>query len=253
MKKIIIPLFTSLLVATSSNLSAEEAGWSYSGETAPEHWANLSPENALCGSGKNQSPVNIDPTKTFNAQSVAGKEWGIKFNYGFLIADSIKNTGNMIQVEARGGNIKVDDIEFELKRLDFHIPSENKIGDQHFPLEIQFVHESKNQELATVSMMIVPGGQSRLLSKLLPELPQAGESNRLSANTTRSLEMQKKIGSYYRYNGSMTAPPCKEGVRWFVMKQTQTMSKEQYQQLKAAIPVDNNRPVQDLNARMIVE
>ncbi|KAG1651207.1 Carbonic anhydrase [Nymphon striatum] len=214
---------------------------------------SLSPDNALCNSGKNQSPVNIDPAKTFNAQSVRGKPWGIKFNYGLLIADSIKNTGNLVQVEARGGNIQVDGIEFELKHLDFHIPSENTLAGQHFPLEIQFFHESKNKEQATVSMMIVPGRQSRLLSKLLPELPEVGQENRLSANTIRSIEMEKKIGSYYRYNGSLTKPPCTEGVRWFVMKQNQTMSKEQYQQLKAAISVDNNRPVQALNARMIVE
>lgn len=248
MKKTIMPLFTSLLIAISANLSAEDSKWSYSGDTGPEHWASLSPDNTLCGAGKNQSPVNIDPAKSYNAQTK-----GIKFNYGLLIADSIKNTGNLIQVNARGGNIKVDDVEFELKHMDFHIPSENKIADQHFPLEIQFVHESKNKELATVSMMIVPGRQSRILSKLLPEMPEAGKSKRLSANTLRSIEMEKKIGSYYRYNGSLTKPPCTEGVRWFVMKQNQTMSKEQYEQIKAVIKVDNNRPVQALNARMIVE
>lgn len=240
---------TSLLLLQPLSLSAEDSKWSYSGDTGPEKWASLSAENSLCGGGKNQSPVNIDPAKTFNGQTK-----GIKFNYGLILADSIKNTGNMIQVEVGGGtNIKVDDIEFELKHLNFHIPSENKIGDQHFPLEIQFVHESKNQELATVSMMVVPGRQSRMLDKLLPKIPEAGKSKRLAAKALRSIEMQKKIGSYYRYNGSMTTPPCSEGVRWFVMKQNQSMSKAQYQQLKDAIKVDNNRPVQALNARMIME
>ena len=248
MKKTIPSLLTALALTMSAGLAAEQTNWSYAGETGPEKWASLSPENVLCSSGKNQSPVNIDPAKTFNAQTK-----GIKFNYGLILADSIKNTGNMIQVEAGGGNIKVDDIEFELKHLNFHIPSENKVGDQHFPLEIQFVHESENKELATVSMMVVPGRQSRFLSKLIPKIPEAGKSKRLSANSLRSIEMQKKIGSYYRYNGSMTTPPCTEGVRWFVMKQNQSMSKAQYQQLKDVIKVDNNRPVQALNARMIVE
>lgn len=248
MKKIILTLSGSLILTASTLLFADDKEWSYSGDSGPEKWASLSPDYALCGNGKNQSPVNIDPKKTFKGQTR-----GIKFNYGFLIADSIKNTGKMIQVDVRGGNIQVDDSKFELKHLNFHIPSEHKIGDQHFPLEIQFVHQAENNEMATVSMMIIPGRQSRLLSKLIPEIPKAGESKRLSANTLRSIEMQKKIGSYFRYNGSMTTPPCSEGVRWFVMKNNQSMSKEQYQQLKDAMQADNNRAVQALNARMVLE
>lgn len=252
MKKTIMPLLTSIIVGLSSCISANEtaANWSYQGDnTGPDKWASLSAENSLCASGKNQSPINIDTKKTYNAQTK-----GIKFNYGLILANSIKNTGNLIQVEVGGGtNINVDDTEYVLKHLDFHIPSENKIDDQHYPMEIQFVHESRNKELAYVSVMVVPGRQSRFLGKLLEQMPAVGESKRLKGKTLRSIEMEKKIGSYYRYNGSITKPPCSEGVRWFVMKPQQTFSKEQYEQFKAAIGEDNNRPVQNLNARVVVD
>ena len=243
-------LITVMATVMTTTLSAEDAKWSYSGETGPEKWAELSEDYALCNSGKNQSPVNIDLKATASADKK-----GIKFNYGLIIPDSIVNNGKFIQADvSMGTDITVDDIEFELKSLQFHMPSENTVDSQHFPLEVQFVHESKKKELAYVSMMFIPGRQNRLLSKILEELPaEVGKEEHLSGNSLRSIEMKKKLDSYYRYNGSITTPPCSEGVRWFIMKQNQSLSKEQYSAFKAAMKVDNNRPVQPLNARIIME
>ena len=250
MKNSIQKIFTLLLIVLATSLTAEQAKWSYSGETGPDHWAELSEDYALCKSGRNQSPVNIDLKSTVSAE-----KGGIKFNYGLIIPDRVVNTGNHIQVDvSMGTDITVDGIEFELKHLKFHMPSENTLNDQHFPMEIQFVHESKKKELAYISMMVVPGRQNRLLNKILEELPaKVGKSERLSANALKSIEMKKKFDSYYRYNGSLTSPPCTEGVRWFIMKQNQSFSKEQYKAFEAAMKQDNNRPVQALNARIILE
>ena len=251
MKKIILPIFASLIFVTSAVLSADTGQWSYSGnKTGPENWASLSPDYALCGSGKNQSPVNIDLKKTVNTQNR-----GIKFNYGLIVPELIKNTGKNIQVDVSGGaNIKVDGIVFELKNLTFHMPSEHTVNNTHFPMEIQFTHESKGKALAVVSMMVVPGKADRTLSKLLKHLPMnAGESKPLPANALRSVEMKKKLGNYHQYGGSTTTPPCTEGVRWFIMKDPLSISNNQQQAFKNAIKQNNNRPIQDLNARMIIE
>ena len=244
---------TTLLLGIVSSLFAgvaTAAEWSYADATGPDKWASLSPDYGLCGSGKNQSPIDIDSKKM-----IATQVSGIKFNYGMISPNSITNTGNLIQVEISGDtNIKTDDIEFALKRLEFHIPSEHTIDGEHFPMELQFIHESKDNQIAIVSRMVVPGRPDRTLRKLFENLPmQAGQSERLTANALRSIEVKKKFGNYFRYNGSTTTPPCTEGVRWYLMNPPMTFSKEQYEKLKAAVKQDNNRPIQKLNARVILK
>ena len=204
----------------------------------------------LCDSGKNQSPVNIDSKKTS-----ANKSIGIKFNYDLTLPETITNTGHLIQVKTRGwAKIKVEGVEFALKRLDFHIPSEHTIDGKHYPMEVQFVHKSADNQLAVVSRMAVPGRPDRTLRKLLENLPmQAGQTKKLASNALKNIEMKKKYGNYYRYNGSTTASPCEEGVRWYILKTPMSFSKEQYEKLKSAVKEDNNRKIQDLNARIILQ
>jgi len=224
--------------------------WSYTGDNGPDKWSSIAPENSLCQSGKNQSPVNIDTKKIANFEPN-----GIKFNYGMTLSETITNTGNLIQVNTRGwAKINVDEIEFKLKRIEFHIPSEHTIDGEHFPLELQFVHESEDKQIAVVSRMAAPGRPDRALRKIFENLPmEAGKTEKLAGNVLKNIEMKRKYGNYYRYNGSLTSPPCSEGVRWFVMKDLMSFSKEQYDLLKKAVEQDNNRPVQILNARMILE
>jgi carbonic anhydrase len=237
--------------AAGTSLFADQPDWQYD-ET--EKWGSLNPAYTLCSEGKNQSPVNIDTNKTAN-----GPTQGIKFNYGLIVPGNIINTGKLIQVSINSkvdkpANIKVDGTEFVLKRLDIHIPSEHTIDEKHYPMEIQFIHESKQGKRANVSLLAVPGRPDRTLRKLIQYLPlKAGEAKPLPANALRNSEMKRKFANYYRYSGSLTTPPCTEGVHWFIMKQPLTFSKQQYEAFKAAIGQDNNRPVQDLNARLILE
>jgi len=248
MSKTIVYLAGIICGLSCSVTSAAE--WAYKETKGPEKWADLAPEYSICGSGKNQSPINIDTKKAINIEAA-----GIKFNYGLTLPETITNTGNLIQVNTRGwAKLNVDDIEFKLQHLEFHIPSEHTIDGKHFPMEIQFIHESEGGQTAIVSRMAIPGRPDRALRKLFEKLPmQAGETEKLSGNALRNIEMKMKVSNYFYYNGSMTTPPCSEGVRWYLMKAPMTFSKEQYNQLKSAVEQDNNRPVQTLNARMILE
>ncbi len=210
--------------------------------------------NTLCETGKNQSPINIDSSQA--ARAFNRLRMGLKFNYGQLNPKTIVNTGNGLRLFVEeGANIQIDGQQFFLKALDFHMPSEHTVNGRHFPLEIQFLHESAQQDPAIVSMMFIPGKADRTLRKLIQQqLPtHPGKPRILAANTLKNLEMKKKLANYYRYTGSLTTPPCREGVRWFIMQQPLTIADEQQQALKAAIGKENNRPVQPLHARRVTE
>ncbi|MEE9352540.1 MAG: carbonic anhydrase family protein [Thiotrichaceae bacterium] len=240
----------ALIAITSVYAEKPAAQWSYEGQTGPEHWGELSPEHSTCSSGKNQSPIDIDSKATIDF-----KQDPIALNYSMLVAEQIRNTGHSIQVDMRsGGSIKLDGMDFELKQFHFHTPSENTVNGKHFPLEAHFVHQNKAGELAVVAMMAVPGKADAALTTLWENMPmKAGEAVRLSAKALKAIESDSKFSNYYRFNGSLTTPPCTEGVRWVIMQTPITVSEEQVKKLQAALHHPNNRPVQKLNARQILE
>ncbi|MCU7837258.1 MAG: carbonic anhydrase family protein [gamma proteobacterium symbiont of Taylorina sp.] len=232
----------------SEDASHQEAvKWSYSGATGPSHWGDLSPEYNTCKQGKNQSPVDI-------STSIPGKLDGIKMDYSLLVAENIINNGHTIQVNIRsGGTIKVDDKQFSLKQFHFHTPGENRVNGKSYPLEVHFVHVSDDNELAVVALLYQPGMTNRTLEPLLKKIPMnAGESKRLGAKDVELFERSKTIKNYARYNGSLTTPPCTEGVRWIVMRAMPSISRQQLDVFQRALKHPNNRPVQPLNARIII-
>lgn len=253
MKRILFSSFLSLgLISTINPVLAktsEAPQWSYSGEHGPQHWGELSPAYSTCKTGKNQSPVDIKNTL------VDSDLPAIKFNYTMLTPEELVNNGHTLQVNMwSGGEIIVDGIKFKLKQFHFHTPSENTINGQNFPLEAHFVHLSEKNEIAVVAILFAPGPNDRTLTKILEKVPmKAGESVKLGSHSLKTLEFDDKLLNYYRFNGSLTTPPCTEGVRWIVMKQPYRVSKEQVEKIQAALKQSNNRPVQPLNARMIVE
>lgn len=244
------PTTTDTATAVTVTTVNQSDHWSYHGDKGPDKWAELAPQNKLCASGKNQSPVNIIRDKLVKAEPR-----GIKFNYGHIKPQQISFDGKSISVYiAPGTGLNADGIDFELKRLDIHIPSEHTIDGKHYPMEIQLLHQNNANQQANVAMMVLPGKADRALAKLIAALPaKAGEHNPLADNALRTIEMKKKLATFYRYNGSSTTPPCNEGVRWFVMKQALSASKAQYDAFRDLLKKDNNRPVQALNARIILE
>jgi len=243
-------LFSPVLASANDDKSQNDhAKWSYSGDTGPSHWGDLSSEYSTCKQGKNQSPVDI-------SKAIEAKLKPIKFDYAMLVAENIVNTGHSIQVNIRsGGSIKIDDEKFILKQFHFHTPSENKIDHTTYPLEIHFVHASENNELAVVAVLYQPGAMDNLaLIPLIKNLPmKAGDSNRLSASDTELFERNKSVKNYFSFNGSLTTPPCTEGVRWIVMQSRPSLSRRQLVAFQRAIQRPNSRPVQPLNARIVTK
>ncbi len=243
-------LITPFLTLSSATASENEAAkWSYSGANGPAHWGNLSPEFGACKQGKNQSPIDI-------SAAINAKLKPIKFDYAMLVPESIVNTGHSIQVNIRsGGSIKIDDDEFFLKQFHFHSPSENMIDHVSYPLEAHFVHANEKGELAVVAVLYQPGNMdNQALTSLLKKMPMnSGDSSRLSAEDTQLFERNKSVKNYFRYSGSLTTPPCTEGVRWFVMQSRPGLSKRQLLAFQKALKHPNNRKVQPLNARIVTK
>lgn len=244
MKKSFIAM--SLLLASSVTSAAEHAvHWGYSGENGPENWASLTPEFSAC-TGKNQTPVNL--TGFIKADLKP-----LKFNYK-VGGSQILNNGHTVQVVYDAGStVVIDGVEYSLKQFHFHAPSENEIKGQSFPLEAHFVHADKDGNLAVVAVMFKEGKENPALAKLWAHMP-AKEGDKIALSPAdNALDLFPQNHAYYRFNGSLTTPPCSEGVRWFVMKKPVSASKAQIDAFKNVMTHPNNRPLQPVNARVILE
>ncbi len=248
-KKIMIALAASVLSATAFADVHEHAAhphWSYDGAEGPDHWAQLEANFSTCSTGKNQSPVNLT---NFTKAELAP----IKFDYK-AGGNQVLNNGHTIQVNyATGSTIALNGQTFELKQFHAHAPSENQINGKTFPMEAHFVHVDANGNLAVVAVMFEEGKANAELEKAWKAMPhEAGEKADLKDSILGTAVMPDDK-AYYRFNGSLTTPPCTEGVTWLVLKKSVTASKEQIEKFAHTMHHHNNRPVQLVNARLILE
>lgn len=219
--------------------------WGYSGESGPQHWGSLHAKFSACSQGKHQSPVDIH-------NAIEGHLAPINFDYKAGGFETVNN-GHTIQVNyERGSSIEVDGETFNLLQYHFHSPSENQINGVVYPMEAHFVHADREGNLAVVGIMFVQGKHNDELEKAWKHMPKhAGTKDRMS-KTSSAEKMLPIERDYYRFSGSLTTPPCTEGVRWMMMKQPVEASKKQIQRFRNVLKEPNNRPVQPLNARFIV-
>jgi carbonic anhydrase len=233
------------LMLTATTPAAQQHHWGYSGEGAPENWGKLDPSFATCATGKNQSPIDIDTTTKGNLKPVR-----IHYQSG---TTEILNNGHTVQVNYRpGSSLEVDGLTFALQQFHFHAPSENTFSGKHFPLEGHLVHADKNGNLAVVGVMFTEGAPNAVLASLLKLMPgKEGEKHALT-DLRSALQMLPADHHYYRFTGSLTTPPCTEGVRWLVLQKPSAASKAQIDAIAKAAGAPNNRPVQPLNARQVI-
>ncbi|MGR5194238.1 carbonic anhydrase [Vibrio rotiferianus] len=237
MNKSLTAIGLSLVLAGTANA----ANWGYEGEHGPAHWGEFASE---CAKGQNQSPINIDST-------IEAKLAKLQFNYDGKVI-SLLNNGHTLQTSLEGNNtLKVDGKNFTLKQFHFHTPSENHVDGKEYPLEAHFVHSDEDGNLAVVAVFFKVGEANPALAKLLQNIPDKEQNVAIKApfDADALIPMDKE---YYRFNGSLTTPPCSEGVRWLVLKEAQSISPEQVKEF-AKVMGANNRPIQALNARMVLE
>jgi len=247
MNRIVVFLITAVLTgsAYAGNDSHGRHSWGYSGHVGPEHWASLSSEFSACA-GKNQSPINLTGFVESELEPMQ-----IDYKAGGY---EVINNGHSVQVNYKEGSfIKLDGVKYFLKQYHFHAPSENNLEGKSYPLEAHLVHADKDGNLAVVAVLYEEGKVNKGLEKAWKYMPMhKGDKNAIST-LVNAKEILPQSYDYYRFNGSLTTPPCTEGVRWFVMKSIVSASKNQIEAFKKVMHGPNNRPVQPLNARVIMQ
>jgi carbonic anhydrase len=237
---------SALTKPADSKKGGDKTYWSYEGKEGPENWGKLSPEFTTCNLGRNQSPINIEETTHAAIKS-------LKTIQRFPAKD-ILNNGHTVQVNFKDGNmLALDNSAFQLKQISFHAPSENTIRGKSYPLEAHFSHVDSKGNLAMIGVMFTEGKANPSLAKLWEQLSSEESTPAILKNRMLPSDLMPVNKSYYRFSGSLTTPPCTEGVRWILMKNPLTASKEQIDAFKKAVRHDNNRPVQALNGRVIIE
>ena len=244
MKKVLLTTCLAIVFTTACTVNST-SHWGYTGVTGPDNWAKLSADNKAC-SGKNQSPINL-------SGFIEAELEPLQINYQ-AGGHEIINNGHTVQINySEGSSIKVDGQSFELKQYHFHAPSENHIKGKSYPLEAHFVHANKSGDLAVVAVMFKKGAANKALARAWLNIPKNAGDKKEFVISTHAQALLPESKNYYRFNGSLTTPPCSEGVRWFVMKEPSSASKTQISSFTDVMHHDNNRPIQVTNARPILE
>ena len=222
--------------------NGEAPHWAYDGDLGPSHWGDLADQFAVCASGSSQSPINI-------SNAIDPHPADIEFNY-HSVPLNILNNGHTLQVNyAPGSSITIDHKEYEL--LQFHTPSEHQLAAHNFPMEGHLVHKNSHDELAVVGVFIEEGHSNPFFQTLVDHLPKhAGEEQLVTGVEVNSMDLLPHETTLFNYSGSLTTPPCSEGVNWNVMSTPIQASAEQLHAF-SAIMGNNNRPVQQMHSRLV--
>lgn len=244
MKRIVIPAFVSCLLASSIGMADDTPNWGYKGKTSPEHWGEISKEFKTCSQGENQSPIDITTQKTKKAHL-----GHLKTDYKASSGERVNN-GHSIQVNLDdGGSIDTPSGQYEIAQFHFHTPSEERIDGITYPLVAHLVHENEDGEAAVVAVLFKIGDENPALKKIFADLPHRKAQEKLSHNFNPDTLLPENKG-YYTYGGSLTTPPCSEGVTWYILKQPVELSREQLAEFQSVFPM-NARPIQPVNGRTI--
>lgn len=219
--------------------------WSYEGRTGPEYWHQLKSEYRECKTGQIQSPVNIDSSSTVKLSLAP-----MMVRYLRTSAE-VKNTGRTIQINLKdGGDVSLPSGNYALKQVHFHTPSEEIVNGKAYPIEAHLVHKNGKGKLAVIALFYQSGKENNSLNGIFAKLPQQKDGD--LTTMFDAAQLIQDVSSYYNYVGSLTTPPCTEGVDWYVLKNPNTMSLEQIAKFQKLFPM-NARAVQPLNGRVINE
>lgn len=219
--------------------------WDYAGEAGPQAWGELKPDFKTCSTGQRQSPIDI-------RDGIQVQLEAITFDYrpsSFTVIDN----GHTVQVNVAPGNsISVGGQRYELLQFHFHRPSEERINGRQFDMVVHLVHKGPEGRLAVVAVLLDRGSAQPIVQAVWNALPL---EKHLEVPAPAAIDLNQLLPQdkrYYTYMGSLTTPPCSEGVLWMVMKQPVPIAPEQINIFTRLYPM-NARPIQQVSGRLIKE
>ena len=231
-------------VCTTSGFAAEGAHWSYEGAAGPAKWGDLDAANKVCSIGSQQSPIDIGGT-------VKSQLPALKLTWA-KTADTIVNNGHTIQLNfAEGSTLKLGDTVYKLLQVHFHRPSEHLIGGKNFPMEAHFVHRADSGALAVVGVLLAEGKTNAAFGRIVATMPaMEGPAVKADAAINPNALLPAKL-NYYRYEGSLTTPPCSEVVDWLLLTTPMQVAASDVAGFAKLYPM-NARPAQKDNRQFVL-
>ena len=222
--------------------------WSYEGPRGTAHWGDLDSSYATCKTGKAQSPIDIRATQKADLPA-------IRFDYTSGPLQYLINNGYTVRVNYHGtpDALYIGDKKYELFQFHFHRPAEDYIHGKQYPMEAHLMHKASDGEIVEVVVMLEPGAANDLVQRLWDHMPTVkGDEHEIPGVEINPTGLLPHDLSYYRYMGSISAPPCNEGVVMIVLKTPVSVSADQIVAFAALYPHDV-RPLQPLNGRVVQE
>ncbi len=231
---------TLALLAAAMPSYADDAQWGYTGANAPQAWADLNADNALCNAGLEQSPINLK-----NAEDVDLPPLNVEYKEGNA---DVLNNGRTIQVNAQGsGGVLIGEEDYNLLQFHFHTPSEHYVDARPYPMELHMLHRAEDGRFGMIAVFITLGDDANPAIETLWSAAQTQAAITFSAQSLLPENLD-----YYKYQGSLATPPCTENIAWYILKTPITISQAQLNAFQAMFPL-NARPVQALNDRVVRE
>jgi carbonic anhydrase len=248
MKTLSVLILFLILSSACSPQQAETSSphWTYEGEEGPSYWGELDESYATCSVGKSQSPIDvINPS----AQDLTN----IAFHYQPSTVN-ILNNGHTVQVNYDPGSyMELDDTRYDVVQFHYHAPSEHTVDGESFPAELHIVHRSADGNLAVVGILLREGTENIAYQPFISNLPTETTDPKDAGVKINAIDLLPSLQTTFRYSGSLTTPPCTEGVSWLVMTTPVELSAQQFTALDSLFEGGNNRPVQPMNDRTLTE
>jgi carbonic anhydrase len=239
-------LFSLFVLGSALGSAQTTAHWDYYGKTGPLGWGKLDPAYKACAQGHEQSPIDIHGAHLNKALQP------IEFHY-MSAPVTLENTGNTVIVHVNPGSyIVAGGVRYDLQQFHFHHPAEESVKGKLTDMDIHLVHKSADGKLAVIAVRLAEdrGDPNATLATLWEHLPTtAGATDKVTALVNPGGVLPADRG-YWTYMGSLTAPPCTEGVRWFVLEQELSISRTQLRTFAALFKL-NSRPLQEAHGRRI--
>jgi carbonic anhydrase len=261
MKVCSLMLFLTVSVWATTEVAAQSADysryvspwktpWDYEGPRGAEHWSELDQTYGICNRGKEQSPIDIrDPQKA--------KLPALRFEYATEAVNYVINNAHTIRVNyhdpaGRGSYLVVGDNRYQLTQFHFHRPSEEYVNGKPYDMVLHLMHQGTDGAIVGVAVFLKAGTSNSLVQQIWDHMPAREGQQAVPGLKLNPGELLPRDKAYYSYLGSVTAPPCTEGVTWYVLKEPVEIAQQQIEAFAALYPHDA-RPPQPLNGRKILE